>query len=86
MRKQSLKAVNHIIVSSAEPIGPFNAGFDTVNLHRTTEVRKCSDRGGIAPTTAASPAHEGLLEHMLHQRMSVELETLLISDMCPCPT
>jgi hypothetical protein len=33
---QSLKAVHHITVSSAETIGAFNAGLDTVNLHRPT--------------------------------------------------
>jgi len=31
-----LKAVHHILASSAETIGAFNTGFDTVNLHRPT--------------------------------------------------
>jgi hypothetical protein len=34
--KATLKAVYDIIVSSAETIGAFNAGFDTVNLHPLT--------------------------------------------------
>jgi hypothetical protein len=29
-----LKAVHHILVSSAETWRAFNSGFDTVNLHR----------------------------------------------------
>jgi len=32
-----LKAVNEILLSSAETIGAFNTGFDTVNMHRPTE-------------------------------------------------
>jgi hypothetical protein len=41
-----LKAVHDIIGSSAEPIGAFNTGFDTVNLHRPTRV--------MAPAPAAA--------------------------------
>ena len=34
--QQTLKAVYEIPVSSAETVGAFNTGFDTVNLHRPT--------------------------------------------------
>jgi hypothetical protein len=33
-----LKAVDHIIVSSAETMGAFNTAFDAINLHRPTIV------------------------------------------------
>jgi hypothetical protein len=33
---QSFEAVCHILISSAQTIGAFNTGFDTVNLHRLT--------------------------------------------------
>jgi hypothetical protein len=33
-----LKAVHHILVSSAETRRAFNSSFDTVNLHRPTVV------------------------------------------------
>jgi hypothetical protein len=32
----SLKAIHHIIASSAEPIGGFNTGFEPVSLHGLT--------------------------------------------------
>jgi hypothetical protein len=36
-----LKAVQHIVASSAEIIGAFNMGFGSVNLHRpTVQVRQ----------------------------------------------
>jgi len=34
--KQRLKAVPHIVVSSADTTGAINTGFETVNLHRPT--------------------------------------------------
>jgi hypothetical protein len=34
-----LKAFQHIVASSAETIGAFNAGFETVNLHRPAGVQ-----------------------------------------------
>ena len=43
-RNQSLKVVNHVLVSSAETKGAFNTGFDTVNLQRPTE----GERLGVA--------------------------------------
>jgi hypothetical protein len=33
---QSLKALHHIVASSAETTGAFNLGFDILNLHRPT--------------------------------------------------
>jgi hypothetical protein len=33
-----MKAVHHILVSSAETRRAFNTGFDTVNLHRPTTL------------------------------------------------
>jgi hypothetical protein len=33
-----LKAVRHFLVSIAETRRSFNSGFDTVNLHRPTDV------------------------------------------------
>jgi hypothetical protein len=37
-----LKAVHHILVSSAETKGAFHTGFDTVNLHRPTWASRAS--------------------------------------------
>ena len=34
-----MKAVYHVLVSSAETKGAFNTGFAPVNLHRPTELR-----------------------------------------------
>jgi len=44
-----LKAVYDILASSAETIGTFNTGFDTVNLHRPTV--------GLASCAAGKGAH-----------------------------
>jgi hypothetical protein len=49
-----LKAVYHLLVSSAETIGTFNTDFDTVNLHRPTVGLSA------AATNTALAAHQGL--------------------------
>jgi len=38
-----LKAVHHIVASSAETMGAFNTGSDRINLHRLTK----HDRGSL---------------------------------------
>jgi len=43
---QGLKAFHHIIVSSAETMGGFNTGFETVNLHHPTVASRSA---GICP-------------------------------------
>jgi hypothetical protein len=48
-----LKAVYHILVSSAETIGAFNSGFDTVNLHRPTGVNQHEVAEGVTGSAAA---------------------------------
>jgi hypothetical protein len=49
-----LKAFHHIVASSAETIGAFNTGFDTVNLHRLT--RNSAAASHTAESSAASAA------------------------------
>ena len=49
-----MKALHHIIVSSAECTGDFNAGFDTGNLHH--------------PTSGALPAVKRALEPAQRRR------------------
>ena len=63
---QILKAVHHILVSSADTIGAFNTDFDTVNLHRPTltiaePTRLTSSPGGLrhANATVAVPSSAG---------------------------
>jgi hypothetical protein len=52
------KILKHIVLSSAETIGAFNTGFDTVTLHRlTTGIRRSSR---FAAWKTASPSGRGL--------------------------
>ena len=48
-----MKAVHHIVASSAETIGAFNTGFDTVNVNRLTSW---SAAAGPDPATDRPPA------------------------------
>ena len=56
--KQSLKAVNHIVASSAETIGAFNTtGFNSVNLHRPTSSSGVgAAAGAVADSSTADTA------------------------------
>jgi len=60
-----LKAFYDILVSSAETIGAFNAGFDTVNLHRPTTA--------TAKLTSAAAAYRRKL------KLTAKLETSSIT-------
>jgi hypothetical protein len=53
-----LKAVHHIIVSSAETIDTFNKGFDTVNLH-ALKPQALAIRVLTLSTNTAPPASDG---------------------------
>jgi hypothetical protein len=44
---QRLKAVHHILISSAETRRAFNSGFDRVNLHRPTVVPRGAAQLGL---------------------------------------
>jgi len=39
---------HHIVVSSAETIGAFNTGFDTVNLHRPTAAEAATGFAAVS--------------------------------------
>jgi len=49
-----LKAVHHILASSAETIGAFNTGFDTVILHRPTLDEAGAEHNESAVVNSAS--------------------------------
>jgi len=57
-----LKAVHHILASSAETIGAFNTGLDTVNLHRPTVAMATPVSGTekcVAPAVKLVPLCSG---------------------------
>jgi len=63
-----LKAVHHIVASSAEIIGAFNTGFDTVNLRRLTDVGSSQNSiaGSATSSSPMSSACQILLATSLH--------------------
>jgi hypothetical protein len=43
-----LKAVHHIVASSAETVGAFNTGFEAVNLHHLAKFCRVTLREGMS--------------------------------------
>ena len=58
--------VRHIVASSAETIGAFNTGFDTVSLHRPA----------VRQTMAPNPAEASVPGGYLYPRMDPDLHAL----------
>jgi hypothetical protein len=51
-----LKAVQHIVISSAETLGVFNTDFDRVNLHRSTKIAtKAVNQAALSPAACDMP-------------------------------
>ena len=55
MLKTKIEAVSHVIVSSAEAIGAFITGIDTVDLHRPTMPRYNAGSARCSATSQSLP-------------------------------
>jgi hypothetical protein len=80
-----LKAVLHIVASSAETIGAFNTGFDTVNLHRPTVAVGVAVTHVRCGESGAPRDDGGLLQHPedLVVRLQRRDHDVLPGDECP---
>ena len=80
---QNLKAIHHIVASSAETMGAFDTGFDRVNLHRLT-MRADSPRDPTSSSLhdmygpSVAPARQGLT--LVH--FSAQLERFVWDKGC----